>query len=314
MLFSSPQSTTINDGDCVCFYASPTQKYAVYCSINSQDFSCSQGTFVVRALVGLEYGVKVYSRNRKGFVFLVQMTPELWSELLPHRTQIISSSDVAMIIGGLGLQIGAKVVESGTGSANMTHALAKTVSSGEGGKVYTFEYHQKRYEAAKEEIKKHHLENVVVLNCRDVYKEGFLLGGGDEGESINANYGILDLPEPWLCIGHLVQVFGRGLCRVCVYSPCIEQISRARDELLHYKFTDIRMVESLQQNYYVTEHYKQSCMVTNAGDQSTEAAGKKRKASQPEKSPESSFLLHKPTQQTRKGHTAYLLFASYYKE
>ena len=56
---------------------------------------------------------QMYSLNRKGWVYLLHPTPELWTVNLPHRTQILYSTDISMVILQLALKPGSIVVESG---------------------------------------------------------------------------------------------------------------------------------------------------------------------------------------------------------
>jgi tRNA (adenine57-N1/adenine58-N1)-methyltransferase len=55
--------------------------------------------------------------------------------------------DIAYITMRLGVRVGGKVVEAGTGSGSMTHALARAV--GARGQVRSFEYHQMRCDTAR---------------------------------------------------------------------------------------------------------------------------------------------------------------------
>jgi tRNA (adenine57-N1/adenine58-N1)-methyltransferase len=78
--------------------------------------------------------------------------------------------DIAYITMRLGVRVGGKVVEAGTGSGSMTHSLSRTV--GPHGTVHSFEYHKTRFEKAGEEFEEHGLENVN-LRHRNVCKDGF---------------------------------------------------------------------------------------------------------------------------------------------
>ena len=70
----------------------------------------------------------------------------------------------------LGVRVGGKVVEAGTGSGSMTHSLSRAV--GPKGRVLSYEYHETRYKAAKAEFEEHGLSNVE-LSHRNVCKDGF---------------------------------------------------------------------------------------------------------------------------------------------
>lgn len=109
--------------------------------------NCKFGQFDHGLMIGRSYGSKVYSRNQKGFVYLLRPTPELWSRVLPHRTQLVYPTDGSFIVGQLQLGMGSTVVESGTGSGSFTHFLARAV--GHGGKVITREFHAQRAQQAR---------------------------------------------------------------------------------------------------------------------------------------------------------------------
>lgn len=71
--------------------------------------------------------MQVYSRGRKGFLYLLRPSPELWTLALPHRTQILYAPDMSFITLQLALGPGSRVIEAGTGSGSFTHFLARTV-------------------------------------------------------------------------------------------------------------------------------------------------------------------------------------------
>ena len=62
-------------------------------------------------LIGAPYGVKVDCP--KGWVYPLQPTPELWTLALPHRTQILYTPDISMVVLQLDLKPGSVVVEAG---------------------------------------------------------------------------------------------------------------------------------------------------------------------------------------------------------
>lgn len=63
------------------------------------------------SLVGKQYGTRVHCAN--GWIYMLHPTPELWTLCLPHRTQILYTTDISMVIFNLDLHPGCKVAEAG---------------------------------------------------------------------------------------------------------------------------------------------------------------------------------------------------------
>ena len=63
-----------------------------------------------------------------GFIFLLDPTPEIWTSVLPHRTQILYAADISAIVTFLDLRPGSVVIETGTGSGSLSHGLIRAVA------------------------------------------------------------------------------------------------------------------------------------------------------------------------------------------
>ncbi|ERT01362.1 hypothetical protein HMPREF1624_02607 [Sporothrix schenckii ATCC 58251] len=203
-----------------------------------------------------------------GFVHILPPTPEVWTLSLPHRTQVVYASDYSYILHRLRARPGTHLIEAGSGSGSFTHASARAVygtstAATKGaaatpkrpGHVYSFEFHNERYQKMKAELKSHGLsgeggDDLVTLTNRDVYGHGFLL---DDGTSPEADAVFLDLPAPWRALQHLTRaatadgrpsaLHPRKSVHICTFSPCIEQVTRTVSMLRRLGWTDIDMVE-----------------------------------------------------------------------
>ncbi|OBS21753.1 hypothetical protein FPOA_08090 [Fusarium poae] len=196
-----------------------------------------------------------------GFIHILRPTPELWTSSLPHRTQVVYTPDYSYILQRIRAVPGTRIIEAGAGSGSFTHASARAVYNGypkddsdRKGKVFSFEYHEPRYQKMQEEIHEHKLDGVVQLSHRDVYGEGFNV----DGKSPLATAIFLDLPAPWEALHHLSRQRPEKLkaeenwvspldpkksVHICTFSPCIEQVTRTIEELRLLGWTDIDMVE-----------------------------------------------------------------------
>lgn len=187
-----------------------------------------------------------------GFVHILPPTPENWTSSLPHRTQVVYTPDYSYILHRLRARPGSRLIEAGAGSGSFTHASARAVFNGypeidrtvandslsEGckfGKVWSYEFHEQRYEKLQKEIEDHGLESIVEIVSRDVCTEGFLINvqatnsnddlelkaeNNPNGPAAHLNNSenltkarksplasavFLDLPAPWLALPHLTR-------------------------------------------------------------------------------------------------------------
>ena len=231
-------------------------------------YSNRNGTFRHNDFIFKPYGCSVRSVNQRSAVYILKPTPELWSKTLNHRTQIIHESDASFIVFQLDLRPNMIVIESGTGSGAMSHAILRSIAPF--GKLHTFEFNKARVLAAKEEFRKNGVDHMVHVYWRDVCAEM----GGEEGEDDHATSSqpikdmetighggfnmcprvahaiFLDLPEPWLAIPHAAYtIVPNG--RLCSYSPCIEQCHKTITAMKKHSFHSIQTFEIRLREYYM---------------------------------------------------------------
>lgn len=261
------------------------------------EYATKDGFWPHDRFVNKEFGSRIVGRHRNNkdaavvpppILTVLRNTPELWSQALPHRTQIIVQTDISVIIANLGLKPGKIIVEAGTGSGSLTHSLARAVAPK--GTVYTFDFHKVRALTAQKEFARHGLSKVVKSGWRDVCaKKGQNGVGGDndndydeadlertptsldEQEALLPGYGLpsesvdaafLDVPCPWDAVPHVIKVLRRGTGMVCSYSPCIEQTQKFCEALRRSEqFHDIHTVEALAHEHtptFVTKKDKEA--------------------------------------------------------
>ncbi|CAH1995798.1 unnamed protein product [Acanthoscelides obtectus] len=195
-------------------------------------------------LIGKYYGSKI--SLSKGWGYVMQPNPELWTITLPHRTQIIYTPDISMIVLQLEISPGSVVIESGTGSGSLSHALIRAVKPH--GHLHTFDFHEDRVKTARDEFQEHGFGKYVTVKHHDVCVNGF----GDDLDN-KADAVFLDLPHPWLAIPHTVKSFKDTGGRICSFSPCIEQVQKSCLILSKYGFQEIQTTEVLQTQYSVQQ-------------------------------------------------------------
>lgn len=186
--------------------------------------------------------VQIFDKDdkRKSGIVL-RLTPELRTLSLRHRTQLVYQADLGLIQMLLDCHEGQTMIETGTGSGSATVSFARSV--GRRGKVHSFEFHKQRYELLKEEFQKLRLENVYLYN-RDVYTAGFLSDSPPSLRARSADAAFLDLPSPWLAIGHADQAL-RDDARIVIFSPGSEQLQESALLLQKLKYHSLQAFEVL---------------------------------------------------------------------
>ncbi|KAK2187577.1 hypothetical protein NP493_161g02003 [Ridgeia piscesae] len=203
-------------------------------------YQTKYGALRCNELIGTRYGRRV--QCSKGWLYVLHATPELWTVTLPHRTQILYATDISMIVFQLDLKPGSVVIESGTGSGSLSHAILRSVAPS--GYLHTFDFHAQRVEKARQEFEEHGLGHLVSVAERDTCKNGF-------GLECVADAVFLDLPGPWDVLPFAKQAFKAEGGRICSFSPCIEQVQRTCETLEKLGFTDIQSLECLARTFDV---------------------------------------------------------------
>ncbi|KAM0958077.1 hypothetical protein ACFX13_023819 [Malus domestica] len=290
----------ISDGDLVIVYEKyDTMKAVEVCagSVLGNRF----GVFKHSDWIGKQFGSKVFS-SKGGFVYLLAPTPELWTLVLSHRTQILYIADISFVIMFLELVPGCLVLESGTGSGSLTTSLARAVAPT--GHVYTFDFHEQRAVSAREDFEKTGLSNFVTVGVRDIQGEGFPDEFSGRADSV-----FLDLPQPWLAIASAAKMLKQDGV-LCSFSPCIEQVQRA-SETMRSSFTDIRTFEILIHTYEVREWKLDDFQGDEAGSVGSHPRKRQHRSNEGSNAQEttgSPTVMARPCSEAR-GHTGYLTFA-----
>jgi len=259
------------------------------------------GLFHHTDVIGQPFGSRVFSRspgaNGSGFMWILPPTPELWTIALPHRTQILYTADISLVVTHLELTPGKIVVESGTGSGSLSASLARSVAPS--GKVFTFEFNAMRCEKAGEDFIMNGADSIVTIAERDVLQDGFELPPDTLADAV-----FLDLPAPWTVVKSARAVMKPG-GRICNFSPCIEQVQQVAAALEAENFHDIRTYEILVRSFEVQKQLSKE--VGKSKKRKRQEVQKQRAELRGGQSGEGK-LVTKPYMEM-KGHTGFLTFA-----
>lgn len=297
-------SDLIQDGDVAIVYLGHESKM----SIKVQQGAQTQTRYgVIRHstdLIGQRYGSKV-TCSKGGWVHVLHPTPELWTLCLPHRTQILYTTDIATITMMLELKPGSVVCESGTGSGSLSHAILRTIAPT--GHLHTVEFHQQRAEKVAEEFKEHRVDHLVTVRNQDVCKDGFGVTGV-------ADAVFLDIPSPWEAVTHAKAAMKRQGGRVCSFSPCIEQVQKTCEALADQGFEEINTLEILLR---VHEVRPVNLLLPDFGpDPAARTPADAKEAAPPPPPPPTTSAPNQVSVKTTTphreiaGHTGYLTFAT----
>jgi len=239
----NPGNHSIREGDTCVIYISEHQKYTLKIE-RGNSLQTKFGLLLAKDLIGHSYGLKYDCK--KGWVLPLRLTPEIWTQILPHRTQILYHADISMILLQLDIKPGSIVLESGTGSGSLSHAIIRAIKSE--GFLYTYDVSESRVEQARIEFEAHGLSKNVKVQLRNICELGF-----DPELEEKADACVLDLPQTWDAIGHAYRALKPDGSRLCAFSPCVEQVKQNVDKMNELQMRDIITIETLCKPYEVRE-------------------------------------------------------------
>jgi tRNA (adenine57-N1/adenine58-N1)-methyltransferase len=161
--------------------------------------------------------------------------------VIERKAQMLTGKDIAMMIHLCDVRCGSRVVEGGAGSGALSIALLASV--GEEGQVTTYEIREDFAEIAKRNVEMTSLTRAWTLKMGDICKE-------IEERDLDAL--LIDIPNPWDCIGMAKQALRAG-GRFCAFVPNVNQVEKAVHILRDNGFSDVRAVETMQRDLIVHE-------------------------------------------------------------
>ena len=254
----------IQEGDIVVMYASRNQ-YKTIKVTKGKIYQCVYGIYPHDSIIGRKYGEEIQSKDKKGYLYALQLTPSLYTLVLQHRTQVLYHQTIAPVLEYFDITPNSTIVESGTGSGCLSVAFASRLKYGNtigNGHLYTYEFHEERKKKAEEDFADLGLDQVITVVLRDVVGNGFLIENQlNEGD---ADCVFLDLPNVHEAIPHAHKVLRVG-GKICCFCISIEQVQKSCDELRKDgKFTNILTKEYVTRPYSIRgvfeKNSKQSCI------------------------------------------------------
>ena len=200
------------------------------------------GVFDPGRLVGNAYGslAKIGAKT----LAVLRPTPADLAATIQRKAQIILPKDASRIAFELGLGPGDRVLESGIGSGAATIALLALVRPG--GEVVAQELREEFADWAR--------DNVVRAGLADGLT--VVLGDLTQGLAPDAKGPfqacLLDQPEPWLAIPHVMPALDAG-ARLACYCPQVSQVEETVRTLRRLGFANVRALELIERAWEVKE-------------------------------------------------------------
>lgn len=207
------------------------------------EFHTHKGVVAHDELIGAPEGCTVTSTRLQTYTAL-RPTLEDVVLLMPRGAQVIYPKDLGAIITLTDIYPGARVFETGVGSAALSMALLRA-----GADIVGYEVREDFANRARTNVREFlgpgALERYRV-ELADSYAgidAGHLPGG-------TVDRAVLDLPEPWQVVPHLERVLVPGGV-VCAYTPSVVQVATVRTRLAEGPWVEIKTLEVLHRTWHV---------------------------------------------------------------
>ncbi len=243
----------ICEGGDVLLYLDEKRTYLVRVEVGKQ-FHTHKGFVELGELIGKPFGSAVVSSLGVRFYALAPLVRDRILKT-DRRTQVLYPKDIGYLILQIGIGMGSRVVEAGTGSGALTCALADAVRPD--GKIYSYEINPGFQRVAAGNIERAGLADYVEL------KEGDVTEGINETK---VDAVVLDMATPWLVVPLAYGALaGSGV--FASFSPTIEQVMKTVSALRAHPFVELETVEIILRRMTVAENRTrpQTLMIGHSG-------------------------------------------------
>jgi tRNA (adenine57-N1/adenine58-N1)-methyltransferase catalytic subunit len=177
-------------------------------------------------------------------VVLVRPTLSDLAATIARKAQVILPKDASRILFELGIGPGDRVLESGIGSAGLTIPLCWAV--GPTGRVVVQELRDEFAEWGRMNVEKAGLAASLEVHVGDLTVAAAPAVAGPFDAAV------LDQPEPWKALPHLLPMLAAGASVAC-YTPQVSQMEETSRTLTALGFADVRQLELIERGWEVKE-------------------------------------------------------------
>ena len=192
--------------------------------------------------VGQAWGTRLQVGGKD--VVLLRPTLADLTATIARKAQVILPKDASRIVFELGIGEGSRVLESGIGSAGLTIPLCWAV--GATGRVVVQELRDEFADWGKANVEKAGLGDRLEVHVGDL-TQGVAAGVRGPFYAV-----VLDQPEPWKALPHLVPTLAAG-AMVCCYNPQVSQMEETSRTLVGLGFAAVRQMELIERFWDVKE-------------------------------------------------------------